>query len=154
MRVCKRRNTNRLKIVFLSAQNPQPSGKCKLKLSRDFIFPKLEQLGYRNKNSISGNKCGHECAERRKRIHCWWTYILVQPWCKSCVFFKTLNIYLPQDSSVTLQGLFQRTLFLSAEILTHPCCICLIHNCQEMETASMSEISHIYNEMLSTPKKN
>jgi hypothetical protein len=51
-------------------------------------------------------RCWRECGERGTPLHCWWDYKLIQPLWKSVwQFFRKLDIVLPEDPAIPLQGI-------------------------------------------------
>jgi hypothetical protein len=60
------------------------------------------------KNS-GDSTCWQGCGERGTLLHCWWDIKLPQPLWKSIWWFiRKLEIALPEDPAITLQGIYPK----------------------------------------------
>ena len=109
----------------------------------------------------TNKKCCRGCGENRTLLHCWWECKLEQPlWRTVWRFLKKLEIELPYDPAIPLQGL--HTKGTRTERYTYPSVHCsTVYNSQDMEATQMSigrqmdkeVLVHLYNGILFSYKK-
>jgi hypothetical protein len=59
--------------------------------------------------TLSDNTCWQGCGAKGTLLHCWWDCKLVQPLCESIrQFLRELGIVLPQDTAITLLGIYPK----------------------------------------------
>jgi hypothetical protein len=75
-----------------------------IKTTLIFYFTPFRMAKIKNSGD---SRCWQGCGERETLLHCWWYGMLVQPlWTSVWWFLRKLDIVLPEDSAISLLGIF------------------------------------------------